>query len=394
MVKFYVGISPDEVRSTELEYVLSQTKVMDIKELIRRLGVPVKKSLRKDDLCMALTDYLRSHPECIVDKMGADEVLLTQRLLKGESVKGDTRVLFEFYLIIRLGWAALREIHDGSEECEVILLEEAEHLLRPLVEGLQISMPRKIARFVQSWSALCGALPIKRVVDYMRRLPEFEGVDSVAVRNSIDAYCNPNDLMYKPIYDKGRGDDVFMTPWWRVTDSQIPIECDTVSSEGVTKRVNVYDPVEFSYDKVMAASMPLFAPATPNVKERTALEKLLKDFGMNEIAIESAILGFWIEKQQDKDNSNPSSIQSIFRFLKDLNDYRTVMFAVTDYMNTIPFWRFGGRSSYEILMKKTGGVEENQRSVREYYLKESESRRMRMPTKAEVAARMTYNPYA
>lgn len=101
----------------------------------------------------------------------------------------------------------------------------------------------------------------------------------------------------------------------------------------------------------MDASVPLFAPVTPNASERNHIKALCLENGMSAPAADGLLLDAWIEKQRDEVSLNMGKLldRCIFRNIGELN---AVMSGITDYMNTLPFWRFLGCSSKEMAAKE------------------------------------------
>lgn len=340
------GFGYELIRSEPLECTLNFATVAEIKELIDDLRLPIKKSGRKADLVSSVTDFLRNNPRYVIDKMTARDIITLKRLLAGESVLGDARVLSEFYLLARLGWIVLKEIKGRRGVVEMILLEEVEILFRPFMEELTLTLPRRIEQFVLGWSALCGYLPVPSISSYISRLPGFEGVTYEEVLDSLDSLSRSGTVTFIDIFNSGKGALVYRSPWEYVVGNPGTLIYRQEVHDGNPVRVNVYDPVEFSYDEIMYASLPLFFPHTPNRKEIERLAKLCRDNGLDEVATAELILDAWKEKQSEKEYPDMGILLMKFRF-ESFSRLNEIAAAITDYMNTIPYWRFLGKSSKE-----------------------------------------------
>lgn len=351
MYTYGFGIDNEFIRAEGLASGLGLATVAEIKFLIDRLKLPIKKTARKAELVTAVTALLQAHPEYIVKRMSGGEISLVKRLLSGERIVGDSGVLHEFYLLVKLGWIVLKELPGSTYACELIVREEAERLLRPLIEDLTPSIPARIMQFVDGWAALCGVLPVNDIVSYIANQPGFKNVAFADVMDTLMDYANPSALRHEEIFNSGHGDIVYITPWTRIVGKAGILLCKEVYQDGKKVKVNVYNPKEFSFQEIIDASVPLFAPKTPNSAERMKVERRCRKYGMSSVQIEELLLDCWIEKQRDEVSLNITRFLEKFKF-NSINDLNAVMGTITGYMNSLPFWRFLGQSSEEVAAKE------------------------------------------
>ena len=341
----------DSIRTDELGFGLDSATVAEIKALIDHLELPLKKSVRKQALVDAVTALLSAHPQYLVDKMSGAEISVLRRLMAGERIIGDSEVLYAFYLLVKTGWIALKQVKGNEYACEMILLEEAERILRPLMTDSVPSLHARIMQFVDGWAAMCGILPVNVIMSRIVKQPGFEDVTYADVMDTLIDYSQANHLMHEGIFNSGNGDIIYISPWCNIVGKTGALLTKYIDNNGKRVQVNAYDPVMFSYQEIMDASVPLFAPVTPNASERNHIKALCLENGMSAPAADGLLLDAWIEKQRDEVSLNMGKLldRCIFRNIGELN---AVMSGITDYMNTLPFWRFLGCSSKEMAAKE------------------------------------------
>lgn len=345
------GMDSDSIRTDELGFGLDSATVAEIKALIDHLELPLKKSVRKQALVDAVTALLSAHPQYLVDKMSGAEISVLRRLMAGERIIGDSEVLFAFYLLVKAGWIALKQVKGNEYACEMILLEEAEQILRPLMTDSVPSLHARIMQFVDGWAAMCGILPVNVIMSHIVKQPGFEDVTYADVMDTLIDYSQANHLMHEGIFNSGNGDIIYISPWCNIVGKTGALLTKYIDNNGKRVQVNAYDPVMFSYQEIMDASVPLFAPVTPNASERNHIKALCLENGMSAPAADGLLLDAWSEKQSDEVSLNMGKLldRCIFRNIGELN---AVMSGITDYMNTLPFWRFLGCSSKEMAAKE------------------------------------------
>lgn len=345
------GMDSDSIRTDELGFGLDSATVAEIKALIDHLELPLKKSVRKQALVDAVTALLSAHPQYLVDKMSGAEISVLRRLMAGERIIGDSEVLYAFYLLVKAGWIALKQVKGNEYACEMILLEEAERILRPLMTDSVPSLHARIMQFVDGWAAMCGILPVNVIMSHIVKQPGFEDVTYADVMDTLIDYSQANHLMHEGIFNSGNGDIIYISPWCSIVGKTGALLTKYIDNNGKRVQVNAYDPVMFSYQEIMDASVPLFAPVTPNASERNHIKALCLENGMSAPAADGLLLDAWIEKQRDEVSLNMGKLldRCIFRNIGELN---AVMSGITDYMNTLPFWRFLGCSSKEMAAKE------------------------------------------
>lgn len=345
------GMDSDSIRTDELGFGLDSATVAEIKALIDHLELPLKKSVRKQALVDAVTALLSAHPQYLVDKMSGAEISVLRRLMAGERIIGDSEVLYAFYLLVKTGWIALKQVKGNEYACEMILLEEAERILRPLMTDSVPSLHARIMQFVDGWAAMCGILPVNVIMSRIVKQPGFEDVTYADVMDTLIDYSQANHLMHEGIFNSGNGDIIYISPWCNIVGKTGALLTKYIDNNGKRVQVNAYDPVMFSYQEIMDASVPLFAPVTPNASERNHIKALCLENGMSAPAADGLLLDAWIEKQRDEVSLNMGKLldRCIFRNIGELN---AVMSGITDYMNTLPFWRFLGCSSKEMAAKE------------------------------------------
>ena len=324
-----------------------QLTLNDIKFVIDRLNLGIKKSQRKSLLLDMLDNELSQNPELVFDMLSDSEISIVRRLLKGERIIGASNVLEEIYLLPYLGWIAVRELKykEDYSVCELVLPTEAEELLRPLIEKRKETLESRIFSFVQGWGALCGMLQLHEVVDYLRSQKGFEKINAGMVRQSIEKYSIGFELAFYEDMLPGQNEFCF-SPWHKVIYN--PEQVDFYRENHHGKEVIVCDerPKRFSFNEIMTASSPMFSPATPNKGERKKLIKVCHKAGLDDLATECLLLDCWMIKQTKDSPLNYFGILG-----KYFNSYELMakegMEAITNYMNTLPFWKFMGASSYE-----------------------------------------------
>lgn len=345
------GMDSDSIRTDELGFGLDSATVAEIKALIDHLELPLKKSVRKQALVDAVTALLSAHPQYLVDKMSGAEISVLRRLMAGERIIGDSEVLYAFYLLVKAGWIALKQVKGNEYACEMILLEDAERILRPLMTDSVPSLHARIMQFVDGWAAMCGILPVNVIMSHIVKQPGFENVTYADVMDTLIDYSQANHLMHEGIFNSGNGDIIYISPWCNIVGKTGALLTKYIDNNGKRVQVNAYDPVMFSYQEIMDASVPLFAPVTPNASERNHIKALCLENGMSAPAADGLLLDAWIEKQRDEVSLNMGKLldRCIFRNIGELN---AVMSGITDYMNTLPFWRFLGCYSKEMAAKE------------------------------------------
>lgn len=351
MMYYDCGMDSDSIRTDELGFGLDSATVAEIKALIDHLELPLKKSVRKQALVDAVTALLSAHPQYLVDKMSGAEISVLRRLMAGERIIGDSEVLYAFYLLVKAGWIALKQVKGNEYACEMILLEDAERILRPLMTDSVPSLHARIMQFVDGWAAMCGILPVNVIMSHIVKQPGFENVTYADVMDTLIDYSQANHLMHEGIFNSGNGDIIYISPWCNIVGKTGALLTKYIDNNGKRVQVNAYDPVMFSYQEIMDASVPLFAPVTPNASERNHIKALCLENGMSAPAADGLLLDAWIEKQRDEVSLNMGKLldRCIFRNIGELN---AVMSGITDYMNTLPFWRFLGCYSKEMAAKE------------------------------------------
>lgn len=351
------AFSKEDIREEEtLEYALSLSTVVELKHLIDCLRLPIKKSLRKDALIDAIAETVRTHPTYVASSMGIPDIEIFNRLVAGETILGDYRVMSEMYILVQLGWIILRGTKYGADElgvCEMVLMREAEDLLRPLLEGKEYTIKQRIAQILKGWSSLCGFLSLKAAEKYIKQQPGLEDVTYIDILEAIEKHLDANTVLYSSSIDSGKGGMVYCSPLAGILGSRGVFLVKKAVVDGESKEVNIYEPKEFTLDKIKEASMPLFAPKTPNQNETSNLIKELRKYGLEEDDAQEAVLDCWIEKQSDPDHLAIGQLIDKFNLqLYSISDVNNLMSAVTGYMNTLPFWRFLGMSSQESMERE------------------------------------------
>lgn len=352
MITYYELLSADEIRKDSIEQSMHELTVAEIKQLITRFDLPIKKSVRKDILIENVTGFLLAFPQKILNRLEAHEIIVLRKLLDGEKVIGNCHVFYKFYTLVRLGCIAMREIGDVDEACELVLLHEADKLFRPLMESYSMTSMTKIFQVVAGWSALCGILPINDIVKFLKKQPGFEYATHETLMMVFSHFGCSDDLFFESLFNSGEGELTYISPW-----STIVGKCSTLlyrevrDKDGKPVKSAAYSPKEFSIEEIIEASIPLFAPVTPNKDARRNLERVCRELGMTDVATQQLLLDAWIEKQQDKETFDVGPL--LERFLANsIYDVNKAMSAITEYMNTLPFWRFLGVSSRELAIQQ------------------------------------------
>ena len=351
MMYYGYGIDSESIRTEELAIGFDSATVAEIKALIDHLDLPLKKSVRKQALVDAVTALLTAHPKYLIDKMSGAEISVLRRLMAGERIIGDSGVLHTFYLLVKTGWIALKQLKGNENACEMILLEEAEQLLRPLLTDSVPSLHARIMQFVDGWAAMCGILPVDVIMSHIVKQPGFEGVTYADVMDTLMDYAEANHLLHEGIFNSGQVDIIYISPWCNIVGKTGMLLTKYIDDDGKRVQVNAFDPFMFSYQEIMDASIPLFAPLTPNESERNNVKAVCLKYGMDDVAANELLLDAWIEKQQDDESLNMGKFLDRFIFLT-IDEINEVTSSITAYMNSLPFWRFLGCSSKEMAAKE------------------------------------------
>ena len=351
MMYYGFGIDSESIRTEELAIGLDGVTVAEIKELIDRLELPLKKSARKQALVDAVSALLIAHPEYLVDRMSGAEISVLRRLIAGERIIGDYRVLTTFYFLVKVGWIALKQLKGSDYIYEMILREEAERVLRPLLTDSVPSLHARIMQFIDGWAAMCGILPVDVIVNHIKKQPGFEDATYADVMDTLMDYAEANHLIHDRLFNSGRGDIIYISLWCNIVGKTGLLLTKYIDDNGKKVQVNAYDPVEFSYEEIMDASIPLFAPQTPNTAECNRFRALCLKKGLDASRADELLLDAWIEKQQDNNSRNLSKILCRFNF-QTIDEVNEITATITDYMNTLPFWRFLGCTSKEMAAKE------------------------------------------
>lgn len=347
MVTYHSRISADEIKKDFIEQGISELTVVEIKQLITRFDLPIKKSVRKQILIDNVMGFLRAFPQKFLNRLEAHEIIVLRRLLGGEKVIGNCYVLHEFYTLVRLGCIAMREIGDVDEACELVLLDEADELFRPLMETYSMTYLPKIFQVVTGWSALCGILTISDIVKFLRKQKGFENVTQETLMSVFSHFGCLDDMFFEPLFNSGEGDMVYISPWRAIVGKcSLFIYIEDRDKDGKLVKSAVRSPKDFSIEDIIEASIPLFAPATPNTDARRNLERVCRECRMTDVAMQQLLLDAWIKKQQDEGIFKIVSLFDRFAF-NSIDDLNKAMSAISEYMNTLPSWRFLGMSSKE-----------------------------------------------
>lgn len=340
--------------STPILFALLDSTVDELKWFVDRFGLAVKKSQRKRELAQAIDNCLKETPETLVQHLSAKEIILLKRLLAGEVVYGDRSIVLSEYDLASMGLIGCQHVVGTTDAVELFLLDETRRLLEPIADKLTIDKERLLHQFIDGWGALCGFIPLdSRTITFINSQPVFDSVSLVDIVSAFDQFATTEDIIfYDHLFNNGKGCYVYQSPLLSVVDYKGPLLTTPKVINGKQISVNVYEPYQFTYDEIINASTPLFAPVMPNVIETNNLKKLCKQMGMSDIQAMEAITYCWIEKQKQTDGLNLSTLVNYFssKITNQLGELREIL---SYYTNTLPFWKFFGMSSQQSFEQRT-----------------------------------------
>lgn len=348
MVTYGFGFTTESIRESSIEEELDTATVNELKDIINRLNLPIKKSVRKAVLVDSICTILTANPRIVLNHLPAYEIEVIKRLLSGEKVFGSLMVVRELYLTVLLGWVVLKHTFENEDVMELVLLEEAERLVRPFIDDETMSVERRVHQIVFGWGTLCGTLPVEEITTFLHKQKGMENLTVIDVINAVSKFSDEQDFVFEHVFNDGKGTLTYISPWRHIVGRMGTLVYKEEVMDGERVKVNVYNPKEFSINDIIAASTQLFAPVTPNSRERDRLVEIARKNGLTEWNIQELLLDCWIEKQKDKYSLSTGPMLSYFKY-EDIATVNLIVGAITDYMNTLPFWRFLGMSSHELM---------------------------------------------
>lgn len=326
----------DEFTLIEL---LNVKTIPELKKMAATLGSPVKGSPRKGYIVIALSHLLLKYPEQLVSALFSYELKAYMDAIEGRMTleyAEKSGLLFElnrFGLLYAVDVKAdnSSHLHFCKEIAEVI-----HPLIRPELERRENDGSLLAEKLALGCANAYGYADLDIIYPYLDRLSEASGLQIA------------NDDFYKafyPVFSAMSGiksnKDVFdlLSPFAEYNGFK-------ADADHIDRSI---EPADIDFDTVIGfGEMPY--PVIRN-KVTDKLLRLLEKHGNPEAGTPKEILRqIWIDKQDISINNNllSSNLNRYFLF-SSIEEVSECLGVMTEFLNTIPYWRFRGNSSQEAM---------------------------------------------